>query len=225
MVRAVGAVRERIDAAARRSGRAGTDVRVLAATKYLDGPASAALVVAGVEDVAENRLDGLAAKRASGVVPDGVRWHFIGRLQSRQAAAVAAEVDAIHTLCTASAAARLAAGAARPQLFVQVNVDGDPAKDGIEPEGVERFLAALPDELRVEGLMAMPAFATDPEASRPAFARLRGLRDTLAANVAGRHPLASLSMGTSQDFEVAVAEGATHVRLGRILYADGEGRD
>ena len=107
-------------------------------------------------------------------------------------------------------------------MLVQVNVDLDPAKDGILPDEAEAFIASLPPGVAVHGLMTMPAVAEDPQASRPAFARLRVLRDTLATVVDDRHPMRALSMGTSQDFAVAVEEGATHVRLGRILYAGAE---
>lgn len=219
-------VRTRIADAAERSGRMRDDVTVLAATKYLDAQGCSLLVDAGITDLAENRLDALSAKQDQ-LGTDGalgaVAWHFIGRLQSRQAAEIASRARAIHTLCSHSAAGRLASrGADQPQLLVQVNVDADPAKDGIEPDGVERFLHELPEPLRVTGLMTMPAWAADPEHSRAAFAALRTLRDRLAPLVVGRHELAWLSMGTSQDYVVAVEEGATHVRLGRILYADVE---
>jgi uncharacterized pyridoxal phosphate-containing UPF0001 family protein len=161
-------------------------------------------------------------KQDSGIVPADARWHWIGHLQSREAPAIAQRVASIHSLCSESAARRLAGGAASVELLVQVNVDGDPAKDGIAPAEVGRWLEALPEPLEVRGFMAMPAWAEDPEHSRPAFAALRELRDELAPRVAGRHRLDALSIGTSQDYVVAVEEGATHVRLGRVLYAGGE---
>lgn len=215
-------VRETIRVAAERSGRRADDVRVLAAVKYVDAQACANLVDAGVVDLAENRLTQLVDRQDSGIVPTTARWHFIGRLQSREAAAVAERVGTIHSLCTDSAARRLAAGEARPDLFVQVNVDRDPAKDGLAPDDVERFLLDLPEALEVRGFMAMPAFTDNPEQSRGAFAALRELRDELAPRVAGRHRLESLSIGTSQDYGVAIEEGATHVRLGRTLYGGDE---
>lgn len=219
----VARVRAELSEAATRSGRAPDDVTIVAAVKYVDAAACALLVDAGICDLAESRFDQLVAKQDSAQVPDAARWHWIGRLQSRQAPAIAARTSAlVHTLCSDSAARRLAAAADRPGLLVQVNVAGDPAKDGLDPSRVERFLSELPEPLVVEGFMAMPAFATDPEQSRPAFAALRELRDQLAPRLAGRHPLRSLSIGTSQDFAVAVEEGATHVRLGRLLYAHGE---
>jgi uncharacterized pyridoxal phosphate-containing UPF0001 family protein len=134
----------------------------------------------------------------------------------------------IHTLTTHSAARRLAQAAADerlaslPEILIQVNVDEDPAKDGIAAAQVDAFLDTLPDEIAIAGFMTMPAWAEDPEQSRTAFAQLRGLRDELSANWQGRHSLMYLSMGTSQDFAVAIEEGATHVRLGRILFSGGE---
>lgn len=215
-------VRASIDAAAARSGRTGDDVRIVAAVKYVDAAACAAMLAAGIADLAESRFEQLVEKQDSGIVPESARWHFIGRLQSRQAPAIAERVATLHSLCTERAARRLAGADAGRELFVQVNVAGDPAKDGLAPANVEAFLDALPDDLVVSGFMAMPAHADDPERSRPAFSALRELRDELAPRVAGRHPLHALSIGTSQDFAVAVEEGATHVRLGRILYAGGE---
>ncbi len=215
-------VREEISAAAARSGRSADDVHVVAAVKYVDAEAAACFVEAGVPDIAESRLGTLVERQATGVVPDAARWHFIGRLQSREAATVAERVSMVHSLCTESAARRLAGSDARPDLLVQVNIAGDPSKDGLLPDDVERFLVELPEQLVVRGFMAMPAFAEDPQQSRGSFAALRELRDRLAPLVAGRHELAALSIGTSQDYSVAVEEGATHVRLGRILYAADE---
>lgn len=219
----VAAVRSRIEQAARVSGRAASDVHLLAAVKYADTATCAALLRAGVGDLAENRLDGLLrrqhelSREADPDLPAPV-WHFIGRLQSRQAAAVAERVAAIHTLHSPRAAARLVGAAHPPMLLVQVNIARDPAKDGLAPEQVEPFLAELPEPLQVSGLMTMPPLAERPEHSRRAFCELRELRDALLSRCAGRHPLHALSMGTSQDFAVAVEEGATHVRLGRVLY-------
>ncbi|MCZ4495777.1 MAG: pyridoxal phosphate enzyme YggS family, partial [Thermoleophilia bacterium] len=217
----VSRVRARVNEAAATSGRAPGSVRILAAVKYVDAAACAALVAAGIEDLAENRLASLAEKQAAA---HGATWHFIGRLQSREAASVAAQVDVIHTLCSDSAARRLAAvdGPTPARLLVQVNVDDDPAKDGVPAADVEAFLDALPAPLVVSGFMTMPALTADPAQSRRAFAELRELRDRLATTFAGRHELAELSMGTSQDYEVAIEEGATHVRLGRILFAGAE---
>lgn len=217
----------RIDAAAHVSGRTGSDVTIVAATKYLDAAATKHLLDAGVTTIGESRLDAMVAKQqALGGADLPAHWHFIGRLQSRKAREVAGHAACIETLCSDSAARQLAAwvgeGNQQPQLLVQVNTAGDPAKDGILPDALPAFLASLPDQLIVDGLMTMPAFADDAESSRPAFAQLCALAARTREAFAGRHSLRELSMGTSQDFDVAVEEGATLVRLGRILYAQRE---
>lgn len=222
-------INERLALACVRSGR-DDDISVVAATKYLDAEGVEALARAGVRHLGENRLEALREKSRSLPADIDVEWHFIGRLQSRKVDSIVPLVGWIHTLCTTSAASRLArcavvrrrasgGGAAFPRLIVQVNTAEDPAKDGVTPDALFDFLDVLPDELRVDGLMTMPAAAPEPEASRPAFAMLRELRDAARPRFAGRHPMRELSMGTSQDFEVAVEEGATFVRLGTVLYA------
>lgn len=225
----VALVRGRIDEAARASGRSGDDVRILAAVKYVDADACRVLAAAGVHHFAENRGDELVRKQdalARDALDPAPTWHYIGRVQSRQVVDLARRVDMVHALASTRAAGRLAAaardGLALPQLLVQVNVARDPAKDGLLPEDVDAWLDGLDDEVRIAGLMTMPEFTQEPEHSRSAFAALRELRDTLAERWTGRHPMHHLSMGTSQDHLVAVAEGATHVRLGRILYAGTE---
>lgn len=224
----VARVRGRIERASSSSGRRAGDVTVVAAVKYLDDRTCAAIVRAGVHDLAENRFAPLEQRHAAGAI-GGITpiWHFIGRLQSRQAVSIAQHVAMIHSLCTASAAERLAraaqmSGLALPRILVQVNVAGDPGKDGIAPAELDRFLESLPDEIRIAGLMTMPPLARDGEESRRAFASLRQLRDDLVPRWDGRHPLGALSMGTTQDHLVAVEEGATHVRLGRTLHAERE---
>ncbi|MCW2959904.1 MAG: YggS family pyridoxal phosphate-dependent enzyme, partial [Thermoleophilia bacterium] len=129
----------RVNEAAATSGRAPGAVRILAAVKYVDAAACAALVAAGIDDLAENRLAALVDKQASIA---GATWHFIGRLQSREAATIAAHVDVIHSLGSESAARRLAAAndPVRARLLVQVNIDDDPAKDGVPAAGVAAFL-------------------------------------------------------------------------------------
>ena len=180
----------------------GPQVTIVAATKYVPLADMAALVEAGVEVVGENRAQDLEAKHAEYGV--AFRWHFIGHLQSRKAKGVNATCELVHSLASESAAKRLEIPA-----LVEVNLSGEDSKSGIEPDELEAFLALYPD---VRGLMTMPPLADDPEASRPYFRRLREL--------AARHGLRELSMGTSQDYRVAVEEGATLVRVGSALYAD-----
>jgi pyridoxal phosphate enzyme (YggS family) len=178
----------------------GPQVTIVAATKYVSVADMAVLAEAGVEVVGENRAQDLEAKHAE--YGDAFRWHFIGHLQSRKAKAVNRTCELVHSLASESAAKRLEVPA-----LVEVNLSGEDTKSGIAPEELGNFLALYPD---VRGLMTMPPFADDPEASRPYFRRLREL--------AADHGLLELSMGTTQDYAVAVEEGATLVRVGSALY-------
>ncbi len=161
----------------------------------------AVLAEAGIPVVGENRAQDLERKHAE--YGGAFRWHFIGRLQSNKVKVVNRICDLVHSLESESAARKLTI----PTL-VEVNLSGESSKGGIDPEELPRLLE-LAD---VRGLMTMPPAAGDPEASRPYFRRLRELAE--------QHGLNELSMGTSQDWRVAVQEGATHVRIGSVLYAD-----
>ena len=179
----------------------GPAVTVVAATKYVDVDAMAALAEAGVSVVGENRAQDLATKHAAhGNV---FRWHFIGHLQSRKAQTVNALCELCHSLDSLSAARRLEIPA-----LVQVNLAGEESKSGVAVGELDAFLAECPVE--VVGLSTMPPLADDPEASRPYFRRLRELAEARG--------LAQLSMGTTQDYRVAVDEGATLVRVGAALF-------
>jgi PLP dependent protein len=179
-----------------------TGVTVVAATKYVSLEEMAVLVEAGVEVVGENRAQDLEAKHAR--YGDAFRWHFIGHLQSRKAKTVNAICELCHSLASESAAKRLEIPA-----LIEVNLSGEESKSGIPPERLPAFLELYAD---VRGLMTMPPETTDPETSRPYFRRLRELAE--------QHNLKELSMGTSQDWRVAVEEGATIVRLGSSLFGD-----
>ena len=199
-------IRAEIDTAARRAGRDPGAVELLAAVKYVDTEDLGALVDAGLTLFGENRAQQLEAKAAA--QPD-VRWHFIGQLQSRKVKTILPLVELIHSVASESALAQLERHAAPDtEILVEVNVAGEEGKAGIPPAQLEEFIARSP--VRVVGLMGMPPFADDPEQSRPHFAALRELAE--------RHGLRHLSMGTSQDYAVAVEEGATIVRVGAILF-------
>jgi len=178
----------------------GPGVTVVAATKYVPIGDMAALAEAGIDVVGENRAQDLEAKQA--VYGDAFRWHFIGHLQSRKARIVNGICELVHSLDSESAATRLEIPA-----LVEVNLSGEATKSGVQPQELEAFLGLYPD---VRGLMTMPPLAEDPEASRPYFRRLREL--------AADNGLSELSMGTSQDYRVAVEEGATLIRVGSILW-------
>jgi PLP dependent protein len=187
--------------------RIGSEVEILAATKYVPVDEMAALAEAGVQLVGENRLQDLEAKRDRW--GDAFTWDFIGNLQSRKVKRILPLVRLVHSVASDSALSQLEShGTPETEVLVEVNVAGEESKGGVAPAELGEFIARCP--VSVVGLMTMPAFSTDPEASRPAFARL--------AELAGEHGLSRLSMGTSQDWEVAVDEGATILRLGTALY-------
>jgi uncharacterized pyridoxal phosphate-containing UPF0001 family protein len=188
--------------------RAREGVEVLAATKYVPIEEMGALAEAGVTLVGENRLQDLEAKRERW--GDRFTWDFIGNLQSRKVKKLLPLVRLIHSVASDSALEQLGRhGTPETEVLIEVNLSGEEEKGGFEPEALREVIARCP--VSVGGLMTMPPFTEDPEASRPYFARL--------AELAAEHGLQRLSMGTSQDWEVAVDEGATIVRLGTTLYA------
>jgi PLP dependent protein len=186
---------------------AGERVEVLVAAKYVPLEEMGALAEAGVRLVGENRQQDLAAKRERW--GDAFEWDFIGNLQSRKVKQLLPLCRLIHSVATDSALAQLGKhGGPGTEVLVEVNVSGEEGKGGVEPAELPAFLERCP--VRVAGLMTMPPFSSDPERSRPYFARL--------AELAAANGLRRLSMGTSQDWRVAIEEGATIVRLGRGLF-------
>jgi pyridoxal phosphate enzyme (YggS family) len=209
-VETVRAGRERVEAeiaeAARRAGRDPAEVELLAAVKYIALEELGVLAEAGLTLVGENRAQELQAKAEAH--PE-LRWHFIGQLQSRKVKQILPYAELIHSVASASALRQLERHATPDtEVLVEVNVAGDEGKAGIAPDELPAFLERVP--VRVGGLMTMPPFSEDPEDSRRHFAALRELAEA--------HGLTRLSMGTSQDFAVAVEEGATLVRVGTRLY-------
>ena len=216
----VAQTRERIAAAAARAGRDVAAIEIVAAVKYLDVEDLPLLHAAGITRVGENRTDQLVAKQDR--YGDLFTWDFIGHLQSRKVKEIAGRVSLIHALSSASTAAQIESRSPAPQeVLIEVNTAADPAKEGVAPADLDAFLEELAPlgNVVVTGLMTMPAFADDPEQSRPAFAALRELAARSAERWSGTHAFGRLSMGTSQDFEVAVEEGATLVRAGSVLLA------
>jgi PLP dependent protein len=183
------------------------DVQILAAVKYVPLDELGALAEAGIELAGENRAQDLEAKVTAH--PE-FRWHFIGQLQSRKVKLILPHVELIHSVASDSALRQLERhGTPDTKILVEVNVAGEEDKAGIAPDELGDFIARSP--VTVTGLMTMPPFTDDPEASRPHFAALKRLAD--------EHGLRELSMGTTQDYRIAAEEGATIVRLGTILYA------
>jgi PLP dependent protein len=187
--------------------RAGEGVEVLAAVKYVPLEEMGALAEAGVELVGENRLQELEAKHERW--GDAFAWDFIGNLQSRKVKRILPLCRLIHSVASDSALEQLGRhGAEQTEVLVEVNVAGEEGKGGVAPRDLADFIDRCP--VRVSGLMTMPPFGINPEDSRPHFAHL--------AELAAEHNLSRLSMGTSQDWPVAVEEGATIIRLGTALY-------
>jgi uncharacterized pyridoxal phosphate-containing UPF0001 family protein len=191
------------EVAAEAAGRA----EVLVACKYVPLEEMGALAAAGVTLVGENRQQDLAAKHER--YADDFTWDFIGNLQSRKIRQILPLVRLIHSVATDSALEQLGRhGTAETEVLIEVNAAEEEGKGGVAPADLADFIGHCP--VRVSGLMTMPPFAEDPEASRPHFARL--------AELAAANGVKRLSMGTSQDWRVALAEGATIIRLGSALF-------
>jgi PLP dependent protein len=197
----VAAANEIAERYARVCEEVGPGVTVVVATKYVSAEEMTVLAEAGVEVVGENRAQDLERKHA--LHGEAFRWHFIGHLQSNKVKVVNQLCELVHSIGSDSAARRVTIPA-----LLEVNLSGEESKSGVEPEDIAGFVGRYPS---IKGLMTMPPLAEEPEASRPYFRRLREL--------AGEHGLGELSMGTSQDYRVAVEEGATLVRVGSTIFA------
>lgn len=220
------AVRDKIAAACARARRNPSEVRIVGVTKTHPAETVAAAVAAGVDAIGENRVQEAAAKRP--LVPAPAAWHLVGPLQRNKAKLALGLFDLIETLDRAELADRLEMllapeGRLLP-VFLEINIGSEAAKSGAPPTQaaslVEHVLARCP-HLRLSGLMAVPPYDPNPERSRPHFAALR----TLGRDLAERFslPTLDLSMGMTEDFCVAVEEGATWVRLGRVLFGERHG--
>jgi hypothetical protein len=219
----VSSVRGRIAEAARRAGRSAENVRLVAVTKYVGVPEVRALVAAGCRTLGESRPQQLWDK-AEAIAADDVQWHMIGHLQRnkvRRTLPVAAMIESIDNPGLLEAVDRVAAELSlRLPVLLEVNVSGEAAKDGFEPEAIEPLLGTLSDyaHVQVEGLMCMAGLFGGLNEARRDFAALRELRDRLRPNCPGGVRLDELSMGMSGDFEAAIEEGATIVRVGSLLF-------
>ena len=214
------AVRERI---ARASGRAGRDpatVRLVLASKTQPPEALRAAYAAGAREFGENYVQEAAAKQDLLADLDGLRWHLIGHLQTNKAREAANRFALIHGLDTARLARAL--GRARPgprvPVLIEVNLGGEASKSGVAPDAAERLVEEARATVEILGLMTVPPPAPESERSRRHFAALRTMRDRLAA--AAGLALSELSMGMTDDFEVAIEEGATIVRVGRAIFGE-----
>ncbi|MEW4370586.1 YggS family pyridoxal phosphate-dependent enzyme [Paenibacillus kandeliae] len=214
-------VQQRIEAACARSGRQADEVQVVAVTKYVSTDKTERVLNAGLNHLGENRWQN-AKDKWEALHERGV-WHFIGHLQTNKVKDVIGKFQYIHSLDRLSLAKELEKKAAEAdltvQVFLQINISGEESKYGISPEQAQSLLeqvAGMP-HIQVIGLMTMAPEVDDPEQTRPVFRGLRELRDQLNGLKLTQEPIQHLSMGMSGDFEIAVEEGATFVRLGSIL--------
>jgi pyridoxal phosphate enzyme (YggS family) len=215
-------VEERLRAACRRAGRERAEVTLVAVTKTVPPEVAAQLVGLGVAHLGESRPQELWRKAAA--LPRSVRWHLIGHLQRNKIDRTLPLVEMIHSVDSLRLLAALDEEAGKqgrtPAVLLEVNASGEASKHGFAPHDLPGVAARVSGvrHLQVRGLMTMAAPADDPRACRPTFAALRGLRDRLRGELPPPHTLEHLSMGMSGDFEVAVEEGATLVRLGSVLF-------
>lgn len=217
-------IRARIGKAAARSGRRAEDVKLVAVTKQVEPDIIARAAQYGLLAFGESYAQELRLKQEiiNRAVSDSVEWHFIGRLQRNKVKYLVGSVALIHSLDTVSSAAEIdrkaRASGIRMPILVEVNTGGE-SKGGIEPDALDDFLheVSVFPGVEVRGLMTMPPYFDDPRDARPYFAALRSLRDELSAKYPG---LKELSMGMSGDFEVAIEEGATIVRIGSAIFGN-----
>jgi pyridoxal phosphate enzyme (YggS family) len=218
-------VRETVAEALRKSGRGSDEARILVASKYYTLEQVASLAEAGVELLGENRVEDLLEKQA--LFGDAFEWHFIGHLQRRKAKDVVGHVDLIHSVDSARLVEELAKRASEwgVEVLVQVNVSGEESKYGVEEDEVEPLLEAVArteGKVRLRGLMTLAPLVERAENVRYVFAKLRAIRDRLKNSWSPHFDLSELSMGMSNDYRVAVEEGATIIRIGRALIEETE---
>jgi pyridoxal phosphate enzyme (YggS family) len=214
-------VREEVEAALERGGRGPGEARILVASKYYEPDQISALAEAGADLLGENRSDDLVRKQE--IFGDRFEWHFIGHLQSRKAKVVIPRVSLIHSVDSAKLIGELARRAPEDgfvKVLVQVNVSGEESKYGVSEGEIEALLevaAQTGGKVRARGFMTLAPLVEDPEDVRYVFAKLRAIRDRLRQSWNPHFDLSELSMGMSGDYAVAVEEGATLVRIGRVL--------
>ncbi|MFP7477721.1 YggS family pyridoxal phosphate-dependent enzyme [Terribacillus saccharophilus] len=211
-------IKEDISSAASKSGRNSEDITLLAVTKYVTIERTEEAVDAGIVDLGENRIEGFLEKQA--IIGEKAVWHFIGSLQTRKVKDVINQVDYLHALDRLSLAKEIQKRAAKKvKCFVQVNVSGEATKSGLSPDETLNFIKQLAEypAIEVVGLMTMAPHTEKEDVLRSVFSGLRQLRDEVAAAGMLHAPCTFLSMGMSNDYTIAIEEGATHIRVGSAL--------
>jgi pyridoxal phosphate enzyme (YggS family) len=224
----IAGVQERLKAAARRAGRNPADITLMAVSKTFPAQSVREAYAAGLRVFGENRVQEFAGKAASLRDLSDVEWHLIGHLQTNKAAKAAELFDAVDSVDSVRMAEKLNASAASGgkmlSVLIEINVGGETAKSGVAQDSseLEQLLrsAARWENLRIRGLMTVPPYAEDPEGSRTFFRQIRQIRDLIAARSLPQIGMAVLSMGMSHDFEVAIEEGATCVRVGTAIFGE-----
>jgi len=213
-------VQARVGAAAYKAGRDASSIRLVLASKTQPSEAIRAAANADARDFGENYVQEAIAKRAELSDLTDIRWHLIGHLQTNKAKLAASAFALIHSVDSVRLAEALARAQPSPRVhaLIEVNLGGEASKTGVAPDGVAAILDAARDKLEIDGLMTIPPPASTAEAARPFFAQLRELRDRLATQ--SGYALSELSMGMTDDFEVAIEEGATIVRIGRAVFGE-----
>ncbi|MFJ7933064.1 YggS family pyridoxal phosphate-dependent enzyme [Sporosarcina sp. NPDC096371] len=209
-----------------RIGRDRSDITVIAVTKEVSVARASELLEAGFEHLGENRPEVLLEKQET--IQSGAVWHFIGNIQSRKVKDIINQIDYLHSIDRISVAKEIQKRADQPiDCFVQVNVSGEASKSGVTPAELNLFIeqAGAYDKVRIVGLMTMAPFTEDKDLIRSVFRSLRELRDEIAIQELPHAPCTQLSMGMSNDFIIAIEEGATHVRIGTALVGAESGED
>jgi hypothetical protein len=213
-------VQARVGAAVYKAGRDASSIRLVLASKMQPSEAIRAAANAGARDFGENYVQEAIAKHAELSDLTDIRWHLIGHLQTNKVKVAASGFALIHSVDSVRLAEALARAQPSPRVhaLIEVNLGGEASKTGVAPDGVAAILDAARDKLEIDGLMTIPPPASTAEAARPFFAQLRELRDRLATQ--SGYALSELSMGMTDDFEVAIEEGATIVRIGRAVFGE-----
>lgn len=222
--RNVATINKEIEEICREIGRLPEEITLITVTKYVTIERTKEVIDAGVINIAENRLEGLDEKQAGVSNPD-VKWHFIGNLQSRKVKDIVDKIDYFHALDRLSIAKEINKRANKIiSCFIQVNLSGEETKNGIKPDEVNEFIESLASysNIKVIGLMTMAPHVDDELILRKTFQKLRLLRDEIVMKNYDHAPCEALSMGMSNDYKIAIEEGATHIRVGsRIVRAEG----
>jgi pyridoxal phosphate enzyme (YggS family) len=211
-------IKETIAQACENCGRSIDDITIIAVTKYVTIERAREAIEAGIKDLGENRKEGFLEKYEA--IGDEVNWHFIGSLQSRKVKEIINEVTMIHSLDRKSLAKEINKRSNSPvECFIQVNVSEEESKHGLQMDEVESFVEMVKnyENIKVVGLMTMAPHTDDEEKLRGVFRQLRALRDRLRDKRLAHAPCEYLSMGMSNDYAIAIEEGATHIRIGSSL--------